>query len=96
MSFFHLLQALKHHTSKLEEFGDIFSLNTFGFRGEALSSLCALCNVSILTRHESQPSATHLTYDHNGRIINQTQTARQVPGNLNAKTPSDNLNNLIF
>lgn len=41
--------ALKHHTSKLSSYEDLTDLSTFGFRGEALSSLCALSRFHILT-----------------------------------------------
>ena len=42
--------ALKHYTSKLSSYEDLTSLDTFGFRGEALSSLCALSNFHIINK----------------------------------------------
>uniref|UniRef100_A0A6A7FQA3 Mismatch repair endonuclease PMS2-like isoform X1 n=2 Tax=Hirondellea gigas TaxID=1518452 RepID=A0A6A7FQA3_9CRUS len=74
---FHAL-ALKHHTSKLRDFGELCGVATFGFRGEALSSLCALSKLTICTRHHSQPVATMLTYDSDGVLVQQKSVPRQV------------------
>ncbi|XP_078365441.1 mismatch repair endonuclease PMS2-like isoform X2 [Oculina patagonica] len=70
--------TLKHHTSKLKDFSDLTSVETFGFRGEALSSLCALSKLSIVTHHSSQPAATRLEFDHNGRLLSKNPCARDV------------------
>ncbi|XP_073054238.1 DNA mismatch repair protein PMS1 isoform X2 [Primulina eburnea] len=70
--------ALKHHTSKLNGFQDLESLTTFGFRGEALSSLCALGDLTIETRSSSEVVATHLTYNRSGLLTAERKTARQV------------------
>ena len=51
-------------------------LSTFGFRGEALSSLCALATVSIVTRTEAQVAANKIAYDHNGKIASRVPLAR--------------------
>lgn len=54
------------------------SLETFGFRGEALSSLCALANITITTRHASSIIGHKIEYDKNGLIKTKTQCARSV------------------
>ncbi|XP_055148300.1 mismatch repair endonuclease PMS2 isoform X7 [Symphalangus syndactylus] len=68
--------TLKHHTSKIQEFADLTQVETFGFRGEALSSLCALSDVTISTCHASAKVGTRLVFDHNGKIIQKTPYPR--------------------
>ncbi|XP_018024743.1 mismatch repair endonuclease PMS2 isoform X1 [Hyalella azteca] len=70
--------ALKHHTSKLRDFEGVCGIATYGFRGEALSSLCALSRFSVCTRHASQPLASLLTYDADGKLTSQKAASRQV------------------
>jgi DNA mismatch repair protein MutL len=40
----------RHSTSKLRKFSDLWSLKTYGFRGEALASAAAVSQMSIVTR----------------------------------------------
>ncbi|XP_015370812.1 PREDICTED: mismatch repair endonuclease PMS2 isoform X2 [Diuraphis noxia] len=70
--------ALKHHTSKITDFSDLTSVETFGFRGEALSSLCALSDVTVITRHSSQECGIKLVFDHTGNIKMKVPIAKQV------------------
>ncbi|CAI8603789.1 unnamed protein product [Vicia faba] len=83
--------ALKHHTSKLSEFHDLQSLTTFGFRGEALSSLCALGNLTIETRTANEQVATLLTFNHSGALAAEKNTARQVGTTVTVKKLFSNL-----
>ncbi|NWJ03899.1 PMS2 endonuclease, partial [Crypturellus undulatus] len=69
--------TLKHYTSKIQEFSDLIHVETFGFRGEALSSLCALSDVTIFTCHKSAKVGTRLVFDHNGKITQKTPYPRQ-------------------
>nr|CAG8500795.1 543_t:CDS:10 [Entrophospora candida] len=53
--------ALKHHTSKLSNFEDLLDIESFGFRGEALSSLCALSKLTVTTcTEENVPTGAKL------------------------------------
>ncbi|CAI5792060.1 mismatch repair endonuclease PMS2 [Podarcis lilfordi] len=69
--------TLKHYTSKIQDFSDLTRVETFGFRGEALSSLCALSEVSIITCHKSAKVGTRLVFDHSGKITLKTPCPRQ-------------------
>ncbi|KAL5258702.1 hypothetical protein ACHWQZ_G009235 [Mnemiopsis leidyi] len=66
--------TLKHHTSKINKFEDISDVSTFGFRGEALSSLCALGHLSVLT--STGGLGTNLCYEKDGSIAKSTPHAR--------------------
>ncbi|CAD6911816.1 unnamed protein product [Tilletia controversa] len=66
--------ALKHHTSKLSTFAELQEVQTFGFRGEALSSLCALASVTMHTATEMEaPVGTLLKFDKNGKVTPGTR-----------------------
>ncbi|KAL1640433.1 ATP-binding mismatch repair protein [Diplodia intermedia] len=70
--------ALKHYTSKLSTYNDLSSLQTFGFRGEALSSLCALSKFHILTaRATDGPKGTRLDFETSGKLKGTSVAASQ-------------------
>ncbi|XP_076235693.1 mismatch repair endonuclease PMS2 [Calliopsis andreniformis] len=77
--------GLKHHTSKLKEFSDLTQVNTFGFRGEALSSLCSLSELSIVTRHLTSEHGFKLEFDHNGVLQKKEACAREVGTTVHVK-----------
>ncbi|XP_051530578.1 mismatch repair endonuclease PMS2 [Myxocyprinus asiaticus] len=75
--------TLKHHTSKLRDFSDLIRVETFGFRGEALSSLCALSDLSVVTCHENAQIGARLVFDHDGRLTQRVPHPRQHGTTIN-------------
>ncbi|ODA78523.1 hypothetical protein RJ55_05904 [Drechmeria coniospora] len=70
--------ALKHHTSKLSSYSDIASLQTFGFRGEALASLCALSSVHVTTCLQADaPKGSRLAFESSGALRSTEVVATQ-------------------
>ena len=50
----------RHATSKIRRADDLFTLQTMGFRGEALPSICAISEVEVRTRTTDAPIGTRL------------------------------------
>ena len=84
--------ALKHYTSKLSTYDDLSSLQTFGFRGEALSSLCALSKFHIITaRAPDGPKGTKLEFEQSGKLKSTSVVAARQGTTVVVETLFHNL-----
>ena len=51
---------LRHATSKIETIDDVFAIQTFGFRGEALAAISAVSDFELITKTESEEVGTRI------------------------------------
>ncbi|GFR95026.1 PMS1 protein 1 [Elysia marginata] len=58
----------RHYTSKLSGIEDLLSLGTYGFRGEALASLCSVSDVTIVTKTKDDDVSTAYSFNEDGSI----------------------------
>ncbi len=56
------LALMEHATSKIREIGDIERIATFGFRGEALSSIAEISRITMYTRTGGDEEGARLAY----------------------------------
>ena len=54
---------LRHATSKIRSEQDLNHIGTLGFRGEALSSICAVSRMEIFTKTEEEIMGTHCVFE---------------------------------
>lgn len=64
---------LRHATSKIETAEDLNAIETLGFRGEALASICAVTRCELVTKCPEAKTGTRLVL-HGGEIIAKEAT----------------------
>ena len=64
--------CLRGTTSKLSSFDDVFKLTSYGFRGQALSAICYLCDITLITKTALSPDTFIIQYNNNGTITSQS------------------------
>ncbi|CCD25569.1 ATP-binding mismatch repair protein NDAI_0F02510 [Naumovozyma dairenensis CBS 421] len=82
--------ALKHYTSKISTFDDVLHIQSLGFRGEALSSLCGIAKL-IVTTTSDPPKADRLEYDRSGKLNSRTITSRNAGTTIQISKLFENL-----
>lgn len=78
----------RHATSKIRKIDDLFSIHTFGFRGEAMASIAAVARVELKTRQGKDDIGTQV-------IVEDTKVLEHEPCSTVAGT-SITVKNLFF
>jgi DNA mismatch repair protein MutL len=74
----------RHATSKIRVANDLFSIQTMGFRGEALASIAAISEVSLKTKRKEDELGTHIRIN-GSDIISNVPVACSEGSNFSVK-----------
>lgn len=74
----------RHATSKINTAHDIYALQTFGFRGEALASIAAVAQVEMKTRRHEDDAATYIRIE-GSKVMEQNLVTAPVGTSISIK-----------
>ena len=58
-------------TTKLQSFEDVFKIKSFGFRGQALSAISHLCDITLITKVKDDNNIYKVDYDNDGNVLRE-------------------------
>ena len=79
-----LLCIERHATSKISKKEDLYSLNSYGFRGEALSSICSVSKVKITSKTKDSEIGNSMTVLA-GKVTSIKETERNIGTTIEIK-----------
>lgn len=68
------LAFIKHSTSKIENFDDLYRIHTMGFRGEALASIKAISNVTLISKTADEEIGSKISFFNGNKRIENIST----------------------
>lgn len=72
--------VLPHWTSKITTVEDLFALNSFGFRGEALASINAVSELTLITKSAKEPTDSAIKLDFKFGILKSEESVSRPSG----------------
>jgi DNA mismatch repair protein MutL len=80
-----LLSLERHATSKIRQLEDVYSLNTMGFRGEAIPSIASISRLTILTSEKEEKEGTLIIVE-GGEIVSCSPAVRSPGTTIEVKS----------